>query len=48
MAHIFDYHFSRRNISIRETCFPIGFTDEDVNLLAKRVYSDIFALRYIK
>jgi hypothetical protein len=27
---------------------PFGFTEEDVNLKAKRVYSDIFALRYIK
>ncbi|MGG3468148.1 DUF3231 family protein [Neobacillus pocheonensis] len=27
---------------------PIGFTQEDVNLKAKRVYSDLFTLRYIK
>lgn len=27
---------------------PIGFTQEDVNLRAGRVYSDLFALRYIK
>lgn len=27
---------------------PIGFTQEDVNLDADRIYSDLFALRYIK
>ncbi|MGI8387691.1 DUF3231 family protein [Robertmurraya sp. P23] len=27
---------------------PIGFTQEDVNLKADRLYSDLFALRYIK
>jgi hypothetical protein len=27
---------------------PIGFTEDDVNSTAKRVYSDLFALRYIK
>ncbi|MFD1737801.1 DUF3231 family protein [Bacillus salitolerans] len=27
---------------------PIGFTGEDVNLKASRIYSDLFALRYIK
>ncbi|MRX73872.1 DUF3231 family protein [Bacillus lacus] len=27
---------------------PIGFTQEDVNLKAGRVYSDLFTLRYIK
>ncbi|RXJ00237.1 DUF3231 family protein [Anaerobacillus alkaliphilus] len=27
---------------------PIGFTQEDINLEAQRVYSDLFALRYIK
>lgn len=27
---------------------PIGFTSEDVNLNAGRLYSDLFALRYIK
>lgn len=27
---------------------PIGFTQEDVNLKAGRLYSDLFALRYIK
>lgn len=27
---------------------PIGFTQEDVNLSAPRVYSDLFTLRYIK
>ncbi|WP_391559875.1 DUF3231 family protein [Robertmurraya sp.] len=27
---------------------PIGFTQEDVNLQADRLYSDLFALRYIK
>src|SRR3954453_7677025 len=27
---------------------PIGFTQEDVNLKAGRLYSDLFTLRYIK
>jgi hypothetical protein len=27
---------------------PLGFTQEDVNLDAGRIYSDLFALRYIK
>jgi hypothetical protein len=28
--------------------FPIGFTQEDVNIKAARLYSDLFTLRYIK
>jgi hypothetical protein len=35
--------FEKENYAI-----PIGFTQEDVNLKAGRLYSDLFALRYIK
>ena len=31
-----------------EIPIPRGFTDEDVNLKAKRLYSDIFCLNYVK
>ncbi len=38
----------KRIFQLENHAVPIGFTEEDVNLKAKRVYSDIFALRYIK
>ncbi|ALC91620.1 hypothetical protein AM500_18890 [Bacillus sp. FJAT-18017] len=33
---------------LEKQAVPIGFTEEDVNLKVSRIYSDLFALRYIK
>jgi hypothetical protein len=38
----------KRIFEIENHAVPIGFTQDDVNLKAGRVYSDLFTLRYIK
>jgi hypothetical protein len=38
----------KRIFEMENHAVPIGFTQEDVNLRARRLYSDLFTLRYIK
>jgi hypothetical protein len=38
----------KRIFEMENHAVPIGFTQEDVNLKAGRIYSDLFTLRYIK